>query len=147
MWFTNITITNNVFKNIVRNNNEAAVHINVDPSEAANGFVFKNNVIDGVGGASNSGLYITTDGSVIIDNNIIRNVAFRPYIIQIANNNGIADSVISTNNVFEASPKGRVQVLGSVATGADNVELILNNNIFKDITETFAICASFVKAK
>ena len=138
--YKNWTIQNCEFKNIVRTSaNEAAVHFNVDGSKALNGFTFTNNVIDGVSGGSNSGIYATLTGRILIKNNIINNVAFRPYIAMFNCNDGIEDSLLVEDNTFSGSAVGRAQ--SSVTTaGDDTVTLTVKNNIFKDITDAQQIC-------
>ena len=138
--YKDITVTNCTFRNVTRTNNEAAFHINCDATEAVNGFIFTNNVIDGVSGASNSGLYAQLTGEVLISGNVINNVAFRPYVIQITTDDGIADSFVVTGNTFSGSSVGRAQGLGNNAEGTDNVELVVSENIFKGITGSQQIC-------
>ncbi len=139
--YKDITVTNCIFKNIVRaSNNEAAFHINCDVDEAVNGFTFTNNVIDGVSGDSNSGVYAQLTGNVTFTGNVINNVAFRPYVIQITTNDDIADTFTVTGNTFSGSAVGRAQGLGSNAEGTDNVNIVVSNNIFKGITDAQQIC-------
>lgn len=136
----NFIFKNNVFRNIIRSeNNYAALHFNLTVAEAVQNFTFTGNIIDGVTGALNSGIYLTADGDVIIDNNIINNVAFRPFQVQVADNNGTADRVIVTNNTFSGSSVGRLQAYGS-GTGTDPVELKVNKNIILGITDSQQIC-------
>ena len=136
----NLTITNCTFKNINDTTNNAAVHINKDASEAVNGFTFTNNVIDGATGGSKSGVYLQATGKVVFNNNIINNVSFRPYVIQMTTDDGIADEFIVTGNTFSGSAVGRAQGLGNNASGTDTVTLVVSNNIFKDITNSQQIC-------
>ena len=136
----NLTITNCVFKNIVDGSNNAAVHVNKDAAEAVNGFTFTNNVIDGVGGSSNSGIYLQATGSILIANNVINNVAFRPFVVQVTTDDGIADDFVVTGNTFSGSASGRLQGLGNNDAGADAVNLVINNNIFQGITSSQQIC-------
>lgn len=138
--FSDITVTNCEFKNIVRDTNQAAVHVNVDTNtEAVDGFTFTNNVINGVSGASNSGVYLQATGEILFDNNVISNVAFRPMIVSVSDKDGVADTLTITNNTFSGSPVGRLQALGT-GSGTDNVELTVNENIFSDITDAQQIC-------
>ena len=138
--YKNITVNGCTFKNIVRTNNEAAFHINCDAKEAVNGFTFTNNIIDGVSGASNSGIYAQLTGEVKVEGNVINNVAFRPYVIQVTTDDGVADNFTVTGNTFSGSSVGRAQGLGNNAEGTDNVNLVVSNNIFKDITGAQQIC-------
>ncbi len=138
--FSDITVTNCEFNNIVRNTNQAAVHVNVNTeTEPVNGFTFTNNVINGVSGASNSGVYLQATGEILFDNNVISNVAFRPMIVNVSDKDGGADTLTITNNTFSGSPAGRLQALGT-GSGTDNVELTVNENIFSDITDAQQIC-------
>lgn len=136
----NLTITNCTFKNINDTSNNAAVHINKDASEAVNGFTFTNNVIDGATGGSKSGVYAQLTGNVVFTNNTINNVSFRPFVIQITTDDGIADSFVVTGNTFSGSAVGRAQGLGNNAEGTDSVTLVVSENIFKDITDSQQIC-------
>ena len=137
----NLTVTNCVFKNIVRTTNQAAVHLNLAGHAPVNGFVFTNNIIDGVSGASNSGIYTTAlTGDVVINDNTINNVAFRPYIAQFTSDDGVADSLVVTGNTFSGSAKGRAQALSNNVSGTDKVELVVSGNIFEGITATYQIC-------
>ena len=138
--YKNITVNGCTFKNIVRTNNEAAFHINCDAKEAVNGFTFTNNIIDGVSGASNSGIYAQLTGNVVVSGNVINNVAFRPYVIQVTTDDGVADNFTVTGNTFSGSSVGRAQGLGNNAEGTDNVNLVVSNNIFKGITDSQQIC-------
>ena len=139
--YSNIAITNCKFKNIVRTGNYAAFHFNSDTDEAMNGFTFTNNIIDGVTGSSNSGINLKyCTGEIKVQNNIINNVAFRPYLIQMVTNDGVADNFVSNGNTFSGSAEGRLQVLANVTDGTDKVTLVVNNNIFKDITEVQQFC-------
>ena len=137
----NLIVKNCVFRNIVRSSaNLAAVHINVAADKAVNGFTFINNVIDGVTGAQNSGIYGQFTGEVIVKDNTINNVAFRPYVIQLTTDDGIADNFTVTGNTFSGSAAGRAQGLGNNAEGTDAVTLTVSNNIFKGITAAQQIC-------
>ena len=137
----NLIVKNCIFSNIVRSGiNLAAVHINVAADKAVNGFTFINNVIDGVTGAQNSGIYGQFTGEVIVKDNVINNVAFRPYVIQLTTNDGVADNFTVTGNTFSGSTAGRAQGLGNNAEGTDAVTLTVSNNIFKDITDAQQIC-------
>lgn len=134
------TVTNCTFKNLDDNTNSAPVHINKDAAEAVNGFTFTNNVIDGATGGSKSGIYAQVTGEVKVENNIINNVSFRPYVIQVTTDDGIADNFTVKGNTFSGSAVGRAQGLGNNAEGTDNVNLVVSNNIFKGITESQQIC-------
>ena len=136
----NLTVTNCTFKNLNDNTNSAPVHINKDAAEAVNGFTFTNNVIDGATGGSKSGIYAQVTGEVKVENNIINNVSFRPYVIQVTTDDGIADNFTVKGNTFSGSAVGRAQGLGNNAEGTDNVNLVISNNIFKGITESQQIC-------
>lgn len=137
----NLIVKNCIFRNIVRSGvNLAAVHINVAADKAVNGFTFINNVIDGVTGAQNSGIYGQFTGEVIVKDNTINNVAFRPYVIQLTTDDGIDDNFTVTGNTFSGSAAGRAQGLGNNAEGTDAVTLTVSNNIFKGITNAQQIC-------
>ena len=137
----NLIVKNCIFSNIVRSpTNLAAVHINVAADKAVNGFTFINNVIDGVTGAQNSGIYGQFTGEVIVKDNVINNVAFRPYVIQLTTDDGIADEFTVTGNTFSGSAAGRAQGLGNNAEGTDAVKLTVSENIFKGITNAQQIC-------
>ena len=136
----NLTVTNCVFKNIEDTTNTAAVHINKDASEAVENFTFTNNVINGAIGGSKSGVYAQVTGKVVFENNVINNVSFRPYVIQITTDDNIADTFTVRGNTFSGSSSGRAQGLGNNAEGTDSVELVVSGNIFKDITEAQQIC-------
>ena len=136
----NLTITNCVFKNIDDTSNNAAVHINKDAAEAVENFTFTNNVINNATGGSKSGVYAQVTGKVVFENNVINNVSFRPYVIQITTDDGIADSFSVKGNTFSGSASGRAQGLGNNDAGTDAVNLVVSGNIFKDITEAQQIC-------
>ncbi|MBQ3595963.1 MAG: T9SS type A sorting domain-containing protein [Bacteroidales bacterium] len=137
----NLIVKNCIFRNIVRSSaNLAAVHINVAADKAVNGFTFINNVIDGVTGAQNSGIYGQFTGEVIVEDNVINSVAFRPYVIQLTTDDGIDDEFTVTGNTFSGSAAGRAQALTNNAEGTDAVTLTVSNNIFKGITEAQQIC-------
>ena len=136
----NLTVTNCTFKNLDDTSNTAPVHINKDAAEAVNGFTFTNNVIDGATGGSKSGIYAQVTGNVVVKDNVINNVSFRPYVIQVTTDDGIADNFTVTDNTFSGSAAGRAQGLGSNAEGTDNVNLVVSNNIFKGITDSQQIC-------
>ena len=138
--FKNLTIKNCTFKNLDDNSNSAAVHINMDVAEAVNGFTFTDNVIDGATGGSKSGIYAQVTGEVLISGNTINNVSFRPYVIQVTTDDGVADKFIVTDNIFSGSAAGRAQGLGNNDEGTDAVELVVSNNIFKGITNAQQIC-------
>jgi len=136
----NLTVTNCVFKNLNDDTNSAPVHINKDAAEAVNGFTFTNNVIDGATGGSKSGVYAQVTGEVTFTDNVINNVAFRPYVIQITTDDGIADTFKVEGNTFSGSAAGRAQALTNNAEGTDNVTLTVKENIFQDITSAQQIC-------
>ena len=137
---SNLTVTNCIFRNIYDTTNNAAVHINKDAAEAVNGFTFTNNVIDGATGGSKSGIYVQVTGNVVVTGNVINNVSFRPYVIQVTTDDGIADSFVVTGNTFSGSKAGRAQGLGNNAEGTDQVNLVVSQNIFKGITDSQQIC-------
>ena len=136
----NLVVTNCVFKNLDDTTNTAAVHINKDAAEAVENFTFTNNVINGATGGSKSGVYAQVTGKVVFENNVINNVSFRPYVIQITTDDGIADTFTVCGNTFSGSSVGRAQGLGSNAEGTDSVKLVVSGNIFKDITDAQQIC-------
>ena len=136
----NLAVTNCTFKNLNDNTNTAPIHINKEASEPVNGFTFTNNVIDGATGGSKSGVYAQVTGEVKVENNIINNVSFRPYVIQVTTDDGIADNFTVKGNTFSGSAAGRAQGLGNNAEGTDNVNLVVSNNIFKGITDAQQIC-------
>jgi hypothetical protein len=139
--YKNIAIKNCEFKNIVRTGNYAAFHFAGTTSEALNGFTFEGNIINGVTGSSNSGVNLKfCTGEVNIKNNVINNVAFRPYLIQVVTTDNVADNLISTGNTFSGSSVGCLQVLGSGTDGIDDVNIVVSENIFKDITEIQQFC-------
>ena len=134
------TITNCEFKNLNDTSNSAPVHFNLDADEAAENFTFTNNVINGATGGSKSGLYLQATGNVILENNVINNVSFRPYVIQITTNDGKNDNFVVKGNTFSGSAKGRAQGLGNDSAGKDSVTLVITENIFKGITDAQQIC-------
>ena len=135
-----LTITNCTFNNLYDDTNSAPVHINKDAAEAVKNFTFTNNVINGATGGSKSGVYAQVTGKTVFTGNVINNVAFRPYVIQLTTDDGIADEFTVTGNTFSGSAAGRAQGLGNNAEGTDQVSLIVSNNIFKDITNAQQIC-------
>ena len=136
-----LTIQNCEFKNIYRTGNEAAIHINTNVDEALKNFTFVNNVIDGVSGSSNSGLYLKyLTGTIKFENNVVNNVAFIPCNFMIVTNDDVVDILTVTGNTFSGTSGGNVQALCNVADGADDVDLKINDNIFKDITDSYQIC-------
>ena len=139
--FKNLTVTNCIFRNIERTGNIAALHLNMDDNKPLNGLKFTNNIIDGIKGSSNSGIYTTAlTGEVVIAGNVINNVSFRPFIADFTSTDGIADKFTVTGNTFSGSAAGRAQALTNNAEGTDEVELTVSNNIFKDITAAQQIC-------
>ena len=136
----NFAVVNCEFKNLDDTTNTAPVHFNKDGSEPVKNFTFRNNKIDGATGGSKSGIYLQATGNVVVENNVINNVAFRPYVIQITTDDGIADNFVVSGNTFSGSAVGRAQGLGNNAAGTDNVVLNVNNNIFKGITDAQQIC-------
>ena len=136
----NLTVTNCIFKNLDDTTNTAPVHINKDASEAVENFTFTNNVINGATGGSKSGVYAQVTGEVVFENNVINNVSFRPYVIQITTDDAIADTFTVRGNTFSGSSVGRAQGLGSNDAGTDTVTLVVSGNIFKDITGAQQIC-------
>ena len=135
-----LTVTNCVFKNLNDTTNSAPVHINMDATEAVENFTFTNNVIDGATGGSKSGVYAQVTGKTTFTGNVINNVSFRPYVIQVTTDDGIADEFIVTGNTFSGSAAGRAQGLGNNAEGTDTVKLVVSENIFKGITNSQQIC-------
>ena len=135
-----LTITNCTFKNLNDTTNTAPVHINKDAAEAVENFTFTNNVIDGATGGQKSGVYAQVTGTVVFKNNVINNVSFRPYVIQITTDDGIADEFTVTGNTFSGSAAGRAQGLGSNGEGTDSVKLVVSGNVFKGITASQQIC-------
>ena len=135
-----LTVTNCTFNNLDDNTNTAPVHINKDAAKAVKNFTFTNNIINGATGGSKSGVYAQLTGEVVFTGNTINNVSFRPYVIQITTNDGIEDKFIVEGNTFSGSAVGRAQGLGNDANGTDNVNLVVSNNIFKDITNAQQIC-------
>ena len=135
-----LTVTNCVFKNLCDTTNTAPVHINKDAAEAVKNFTFTNNVIDGATGGSKSGIYAQVTGKVVVTNNVINNVSFRPYVIQVTTDDGIEDEFIVTGNTFSGSSVGRAQGLGNNAEGTDAVTIVVSGNIFKGITDAQQIC-------
>ncbi|MBQ2874919.1 MAG: hypothetical protein IJE85_06440, partial [Bacteroidales bacterium] len=136
----NFTVTNCIFRNLDDNTNSAPVHINMAATEPVNGFIFTNNVIDGATGGSKSGIYAQVTGEVLVSGNIINNVAFRPYVIQVTTDDNITDNFVVTNNTFSGSAAGRAQGLGNNAEGTDAVNIVVTENIFKGITDAQQIC-------
>ena len=136
----NLTVTNCVFENLYDDTNTAPVHINKDASEAVENFTFTNNVINGATGGSKSGVYAQLTGKVVFENNVINNVSFRPYVIQITTDDSIADTFTVKGNTFSGSSKGRAQGLGNNDAGTDVVNIVVSGNIFKGITEAQQIC-------
>ena len=135
-----LIITNCTFKNIDNTTNTAPVHINKDAPEPVKNFTFTNNVIDGATGGSKSGIYAQVTGEVLVSGNIINNVSFRPYVIQVTTDDNIADNFVVTNNTFSGSAVGRAQGLGNNAEGTDAVNIVVTENIFKGITDAQQIC-------
>ena len=137
----NLTVTKCVFKNIENTGNLAALHLNMSKSAPLNGLTFTSNVIDGISGSSNSGIYATAiTGKIVVSDNTINNVALRPFILILQNNDGVADELVVTGNTFSGSPSGRAQALGAGSDGTDTVSINVNNNIFKGITNDYQIC-------
>lgn len=136
----NLTVTNCTFQNLFDTTNSAPVHINKEASEAVNGFTFTNNVIDGATGGQKSGVYAQVTGNVVFTDNVINNVSFRPYVIQVTTDDNIADNFVVTNNTFSGSAAGRAQGLGNNAEGTDAVNIVISENIFKGITDAQQIC-------
>ena len=136
----NFTVTNCVFENLDNTTNVAPVHFNMAATEPVNGFTFTNNVIDGATGGSKSGVYAQVTGETVFTNNVINNVSFRPYVIQLTTDDGIDDEFTVTGNTFSGSAAGRAQGLGNNAEGTDAVTLTVSNNIFKGITAAQQIC-------
>lgn len=133
------TIINSTFsKN--DDTSEAPLHMNVGTSVALENLTFKNNIVKDIVGGSKSGIYGQYTGDIVIENNLFDNIAFRPYVIQLTSDDNIADSLVVTGNTFSGSAAGRAQALTNNAEGTDAVELVVNSNIFKDITDAQQIC-------
>ncbi|MBR2041641.1 MAG: right-handed parallel beta-helix repeat-containing protein, partial [Oscillospiraceae bacterium] len=135
-----LTVTNCEFKNLNDTTNSAPLHINMAATEPVENLTFTDNVIDGATGGSKSGVYAQVTGKTTFTGNTINNVSFRPYVIQITTDDGIADEFIVTGNTFSGSAAGRAQGLGNNASGTDTVKLVVSENIFKDITSAQQIC-------
>ncbi len=135
-----LTVKNCVFQNLDDTTNSAPVHINMAETEPVVNFTFTNNVINNITGGSKSGVYAQTSGNTIITDNVINNVSFRPYVIQITTDDDIADEFIVTRNTFSGSAAGRAQGLGNNSEGSDAVNIVVTENIFKDITSAQQIC-------
>ena len=136
----NWTITGCTFRNLSAANNVAPLHMNVDASLALKNLTFTNNVVENLTGGDKSGIYGQFTGTVIVADNVFHNIAFRPYVIQITTNDGVADTFTVTGNTFSGSAKGRAQGLGNSAVGTDTVVLTVSGNIFKGITNAQQIC-------
>ena len=136
----NLVITDNVFKNLYYTTNTAALHINKDGAEAVQGLTFTNNVIECAKGGQKSGIYAQATGEVIIKNNVINNVSFRPFVMQITTDDGIADNFVVEGNTFSGSAAGRLQGLGNNAAGTDNVNLVITDNIIENVPDAQEIC-------
>jgi uncharacterized protein (TIGR03905 family) len=120
----NLTVTNCWFKNLNDNTNSAPVHINKDAAEAVNGFTFTNNVIDGATGGSKSGVYAQLTGNVVFTNNVINNVSFRPYVIQLTTDDGVADTFTVKGNTFvgasfQGGCDGNLKAISELCKGQD----------------------------
>ena len=136
-----LTITNCIVENLYDDTNMAFLHINKDASEPVKNLTFTNNVLNGVTGGSKSGIYSVNTGNVIIKGNTFNNIVFRPALVQLSDCDGIVDNVDISNNVI--SNTTRLQVYGTVfdngdgtytPTGTDELEVKINNNIFKNIS-------------
>lgn len=136
----NFAVTNCTFENLYDTTSSAPLHINMAATEPVNGLTFTNNVIDGATGGSKSGIYAQVTGEVLVSGNVINNVAFRPYVIQVTTDDGVADNFVVTNNTFSGSAVGRAQGLGSNAEGTDAVNVEVTENVFKGITSSQQIC-------
>ncbi len=136
----NLTVNNCVFKNLNDTTSSAPVHINMAATEAVENFTFTNNVIDGAAGGQKSGVYAQVTGVTVFTNNVINNVSFRPYVIQLTTDDGVADELIVTGNTFSGSAVGRAQALTNNAAGTDSVKLVVSENIFTGITGSQQIC-------
>jgi len=134
-----IVYRGNRFRNFVDTDDNAPIQFNVSEASRVVNFTFENNVIDGTSGSSSSGVggnFIS--GNITITGNKINNVAFRPLCFGIADKDSIADVITITGNTFSGSQDGRLQVWGN--GGTDNVTFVINNNIFKGITNKQQIC-------
>jgi len=136
----NLVVENNTFKNLDDTTNSAPLHINMAATEPVNGFTFTNNVIDGATGGSKSGIYAQVTGDAIVSNNVINNVAFRPFVIQLTTDDGIDDSFVVEGNTFSNNSEGRLQALGNNKEGTDNVNLVITNNIINEVPDAQEIC-------
>ena len=136
----NLVVENNTFKNLDDTTSSAPVHINMAETEAVNGFTFTNNIIDGATGGSKSGIYAQVTGNAVVKNNVINNVAFRPFVIQLTTDDGIDDSFIVEGNTFSNNASGRLQGLGNNAAGTDSVNLVITNNIIHNVPDAQEIC-------
>lgn len=136
----NFAVTNCSFENLYDTTNSAPLHFNMAATEPVNGLTFTNNVIDGATGGSKSGIYAQVTGNVLVSGNVINNVSFRPYVIQVTTDDNVADNFVVTNNTFSGSAVGRAQGLGNNAEGTDAVNIVVTENIFKGITDAQQIC-------
>lgn len=136
----NLVVENNTFKNLDDTTSSAPMHINMAETEAVDGFTFTNNIIDGATGGSKSGIYAQVTGNAVVKNNVINNVAFRPFVIQLTTDDGIDDSFIVEGNTFSNNASGRLQGLGNNAAGTDSVNLVITNNIIHNVPDAQEIC-------
>ncbi len=133
---------NNKFLNTVKTGNEAAVHFNIAGTEdnaLITNFSFIGNTIDNLGGSQNSGIFAASgiDGEIVIKNNTINNVSFIPLNIRVRDNNGTSDSLTITGNTFSGTADGYIQALSYM--GGDEIEIAVNYNVFKGITDSYQI--------
>ena len=144
--YKNFVFKNNTFRNLNDTTNEAAIHINVNAPGAIQKLTLIGNTFDGITGGSKSAVYGAVTGNVTVTGNTINNVAFRSLLLQIIDTDGIADNVTVTGNTFSGSSVGRLQIYGSEdettyePIGTDNGTFLINNNIFKGITNAQQIC-------
>ena len=73
--YKNWTINNCTFTNLVNGDNNAAVHFNNEANASVDGLTFTNNVVDTMSGSQNAALYGNVTGTVLIENNTIKNTS------------------------------------------------------------------------
>ena len=109
-------VVNCTFLNIVNAGSLAAIHLGSFSvnKETMDGFTFTNNVINGISGSNNSGLLISAcSGNILIEHNIITNVAFNALQLQ---NLPEGSTLTITNNYLSSAGSGVVNLNASVGT-------------------------------
>lgn len=114
-----------VRSNLFTDNNGPAVYMGAGP---ISNWLITDNKIDGITGASTSGLFLVGPGSMTITSNWIGNTAYAGMVLH-----GLTDATVSANTVFNV-PRQGIQLAGAAGnvTISDNTITDANTGSFAD---------------